>query len=196
VEASEEGFEVIRSFLAIELPDQILSKIGEVQKELKSSRADVRWVSPEKIHLTLKFFGNIEEVKIDSIINAIEGPVHKTPTFSLLVRGMGAFPHIKNPRVIWVGLVDPKGVLASFQKEVELRLSEIGFEPEDRAFQPHLTLGRVNSNRERNELVGTMEKHLGEAFGELMVERVILFKSELRPSGPMYTSLREVKLGG
>ena len=187
---------MIRSFLAIELPDQILNKIGEVQKDLKSSRADVRWVSPEKIHLTLKFFGNIEEAMIDSIINAIEGPVHKTPPFSLLARGMGAFPHLKNPRVIWMGLVDPKGVLAPFQKEVELKLREIGFEPENRAFQPHLTLGRVNSNRGRNELVGTVGKHVEEEFGEFVVERVILFKSDLRPSGPIYTPLREVKLEG
>jgi RNA 2',3'-cyclic 3'-phosphodiesterase len=185
---------LIRSFLAIELPDQILNKIGEVQKDLKLSRADVRWVSPEKIHLTLKFFGDIEEARIESIIKAIEELVRKTPPFSLLARGIGAFPQLKNPRVIWMGLVDPKGVLAPFQKEVEARLNEIGFEAEDRAFQPHLTLGRVKSNQRRDELVGTLEKHLEEEFGEFMVDRIILFKSDLRPSGPTYTPLRDLKL--
>ncbi len=187
---------MIRSFLAIELPSPILNKIGEVQTDLKSSHADVRWVSPEKIHLTLKFFGNVDEARIASIIKAIEGPVHKTPSFSLLARGIGAFPHLKNPRVIWMGLVDPKAALGPFQREVELQLNEIGFEPESRPFQPHLTLGRVNSNRGRDGLVGTMEKHLEEEFGEFAVERVILFKSDLRPSGPIYTSLRDLKLEG
>ena len=178
----------------MELPGHIVKKIEEVQKDLKLSRADVRWVSPEKIHLTLKFFGDIEEARIESIIKAIEDPVRKTPPFSLLVRGLGAFPQLKNPRVMWMGLVDPKGVLAPFQKEVESRLNEMGFEAEDRAFQPHLTLGRVKSNRGRDELVGTVEKHLEEEFGEFMVERIVLFKSELRPSGPLYTPLRDLKL--
>jgi RNA 2',3'-cyclic 3'-phosphodiesterase len=187
---------LIRSFLAIELPDPILKKIEEVQRDLKSSRADVRWVSPEKIHLTLKFFGNIEEARIESIVKAIENPVHKTPPFPLLVRGMGAFPHLKKPRVIWMGLVDLRGALVPLQKESELKLNEIGFEPEGRAFQPHLTLGRVNSNQGRDELVGTVERHLETEFGAFVVERIVLFKSELRPSGAIYTSLREVKLGG
>ena len=187
---------MLRSFLAIELPGHILRKIEEVQKDLKSSRADVRWVRPEKIHLTLKFFGNIEEARIDSIIKAMEGPALKTSSFSLLVRGMGAFPHLKNPRVIWMGLVDPRGALVPFQREIESRLDEIGFEPEGRPFQPHLTLGRVNSNRGRDGLVGAMEKHLEEEFGEFAVDRVILFKSELTPSGPIYTPLKEVKLEG
>ena len=192
----EEGFELIRSFLAIELPRHIMEKIEEVQKDLKSSRADVRWVSPEKIHLTLKFFGNIDETMIDSIVNSIEGPVHKTSPFSLLARRIGAFPHLKNPRVIWMGLEDSKEALAPFQKEVELKLKEIGFEPEDRPFRPHLTIGRVNSNRGRNELLGMVEKHLEEEFGEFAVERVILFRSDLRPSGPIYTPLKDLKLEG
>ena len=186
---------MIRSFLAIELPRTILKKIEEVQGDLRLSRADVRWVNPEKIHLTLKFFGNIDESRIDPIVKSIEGPVQNISPFTLSVRGMGAFPHFKNPRVIWVGLVDGKGVLVSFQKEVEKELGKIGFEPEDRAFHPHLTLGRVKSNRGRDELVGRMEKFREEEFGDFQVERVVLFKSDLRPSGPIHTALREVRLG-
>lgn len=187
---------MIRSFLAIELPRMILKKIEEVQEDLKLSRADVRWVSPEKIHFTLKFFGNIEESKVETIAQAIGEPVHSTPSFSLSVRGMGGFPHLKNPRVIWMGLMDGKGMLGPFQKQLETELGKLGFESEKRPFQPHLTLGRVNSGRGRDELIGRMEKYREEAFGELRVERVILFKSDLRPSGPIYTPLREIKLGG
>ena len=185
---------MIRSFLAIELPKPILRKIEEVQADLRSAHADVRWVSPEKIHLTLKFFGNIEESRIDSIFKSIEESVRSTSPFSLKVRGVGAFPSMKSPRVIWLGLENGKS-LTSLQKQIETQLEKIGFQSEDRPFHPHLTLGRTKSNRGKNELVGRMEKHKEEEFGDLQVERVILFKSDLKPSGPIYTALRELQLG-
>jgi RNA 2',3'-cyclic 3'-phosphodiesterase len=186
---------LIRSFLAIELPGPILRKIGEVQGGLRSSRADVRWANPEAIHLTLKFFGNIEESRIDPILKSIEGPVRNTPSFSLKVRGVGAFPHLKNPRVIWIGLVDEREALTTLQKQIEIYLEKIGFQPEDRPFRPHLTLGRMKSSRGKEELAGRMERYGEEEFGDLEVEKVILFKSDLRPSGPIYTSLGELRLG-
>ena len=187
---------MIRSFLAIELPETILKQIGEVQRDLKSSYADVRWVSPEKIHLTLKFFGNIDESRIEPIVKSIQGPIWTTVPFPLRVKGIGAFPNVKNPRVIWMGMVDEKEVLASFQKGLETELEKIGFEPENRPFQAHLTLGRVRSSRGREELVRRMEKYVGKEFGDFRVERVILFRSDLRPTGPIYTPLREMKFGG
>jgi len=187
---------LIRSFLAIELPKPILRKIEEVQGDLRSTRADVRWVNPEKIHLTLKFFKNIEESRIEPIFKSIEEPIRNTLPFSLEVRGVGAFPHLRNPRVIWMGLVDGREVLVSFQRQIETQLEKIGFQPEDRPFHPHLTLGRMKSSRGKEELVGRMERHKEEEFGDFQVERVILFKSDLKPSGPIYTLLKEIKLGG
>jgi 2'-5' RNA ligase len=187
---------LVRSFLAIELPRAIQRKIEEVQEDLKSSHPDVRWVSPEKIHLTLKFFGNIEESRIEPIVKSIQEPIQNTPPFPLTVRGVGAFPHLKNPRVIWMGLVDKEEIFSSIQKRLEKELEKIGFEPEDRPFHPHLTLGRVKSSRGREELAGRMEKYREEEFGEFQVERVILFKSDLKPTGPIYTVLRDMKLGG
>jgi 2'-5' RNA ligase len=186
---------LIRSFLAIELPEAIRRKIEEVQKDLKLSHVDVRWVSPEKIHLTLKFFGSIDESRIDPIVKSIGGPTQTSSPFSLAVRGMGAFPHLKNPRVIWMGLVDEKEILPSFQRELEKELRKIGFESEDRPFHPHLTLGRMKSNQGRDELIGRMEKYREEQFGDFQVEKVVLFKSDLRPSGPIYTPLKELRLG-
>jgi 2'-5' RNA ligase len=187
---------LIRSFLAIEIPREIQKKIEEVQEDLKSSHADVRWVNPEKIHLTLKFFGNIEESKIEPIVTSIGGPIQTTPPFLLKVRGVGAFPHLKNPRVIWMGLVDGKEVLTHFQKQLEEALEKIGFAPEERAFHPHLTLGRMKSSKGREELIGRMEKLKEEEFGNLQIEGVVLFRSDLRPTGPIYTPLKELKLGG
>jgi len=187
---------LIRSFLAIEIPKPILKKIEEIQGDFRSTHADVRWVSPEKIHLTLKFFGNIEESRIDPIFKSIEEPIRNTPPFSLKVHGVGAFPNMKNPRVIWMGLVEGEEVLISLQKQIEAQLEKIGFQPEDRPFHPHLTLGRMKSSRGKEELVGRMEKHREEEFGDFQVERMILFKSDLTPSGPIYTLLKELKLGG
>jgi len=187
---------LIRSFLAIELPKPILKKIEEVQGDLRSTHADVRWVNPEKIHLTLKFFGNIEESRIDPIFKSIEEPIRNTLPFSLKVQGVGAFPNLKNPRVIWMGLVDGREILVSFQKQIETQFEEIGFQSEDRPFHPHLTLGRMKSSRGKEELVGRMERHKEEEFGDLQVERMVLFKSDLRPTGPIYTPLRELRLGG
>jgi len=187
---------LIRSFLAIEIPGPILRKIGEVQGGLKSSRADVRWTNPGAIHLTLKFFGNIEESRIDPILKSIEAPIRNTLPFSVKVRGVGAFPHLKNPRVIWIGLVDEKETLTSLQKQIETYLEKIGFQPEDRPFRPHLTLGRMKSSRGKEELAGRMERYREEAFGDFEVERVVLFKSDLKPSGPIYTPIGEIRLGG
>ena len=186
---------MIRSFLAIELPEVIRKKIEEVQKDLKLSHADVRWVNPENIHLTLKFFGNIDESRIDPIVKSLEGPIQTTSPFSLSIRGMGSFPHFKKPRVLWMGLEKGKEVLTALQKGVDGELKKIGFEPEERDFQPHLTLGRAKSDQGRGELIGRMEKYQEEEFGNFRVERLVLFKSELRPSGPIYTVLRELKLG-
>ncbi|MGQ9646471.1 MAG: RNA 2',3'-cyclic phosphodiesterase [Thermodesulfobacteriota bacterium] len=187
---------MIRSFLAIELPEAIRRKIEEVQRELRLSHADVRWVSPENIHLTLKFFGNIDESRIDPIVRSLEGPIEATSPFSLSTHGMGAFPHLKKPRVIWMGLQEGKQDLVALQRQIDGELMKIGFEPEGRDFHPHLTLGRVRSNRGIDELIGRMERYREEGFGDFGVERITLFKSDLKPSGPIYTRLRELKFGG
>ena len=186
---------MIRSFLAIELSEAIRKRIEEIQKDLRSSNSDVRWVSPEKIHLTLKFFGNIEEPQVDAIAKSIELLVGGTQPFSLEVKGMGAFPNIKNPRVLWMGLIDEKQILIPLQKQLESTFETIGFQVEDRPFRPHLTLGRMNSGRGKDELIGRIQKYKEERFGDLEVRRLVLFKSDLRPTGPIYTPLRQIKLG-
>ena len=95
-----------------------------------------------------------------------------------------------------MGLVDGREILVSFQKQIETQFEEIGFQSEDRPFHPHLTLGRMKSSRGKEELVGRMERHKEEEFGDLQVERMVLFKSDLKPTGPIYTPLRELRLGG
>jgi RNA 2',3'-cyclic 3'-phosphodiesterase len=186
---------LIRSFLAIELPKVIQDKIGKIQGDLRASSADVRWVAPEKIHITLKFLGDIEESKIDPIADSFREFVYKTPPFFLSVQGTGAFPDVKNPRVVWMGLADEKGVLVFLQRQIETALEKIGFPAESRSFRPHLTLGRVNSNRGKATLAERIERHGADVIGDFEVEAVLLVKSDLRPSGPLYTPLRAIKLG-
>jgi 2'-5' RNA ligase len=186
----------IRSFLAIELPPTIAKGIERVQHDLKQSHADVKWVEPSRIHLTLKFFGNIDEGACDEIMEAVGRAASEAHSFSLIVKGLGAFPGVRNPRVIWLGVEDGGEVLRTLQGTIEGRLQEIGYPREERRFRPHLTLGRVRSGRGKPELRKRLEDLLQTELGEFRVERLVLFKSDLRPTGPIYTELRALKLRG
>jgi 2'-5' RNA ligase len=186
----------IRSFLAIELPPTIAKGIERVQQDLKQSRADVKWVEPSRIHLTLKFFGNIDEEACDEIMDAVGEAASEVKPFGLAVKGLGAFPNMRNPRVIWVAVEDGGGMLNPLQGAVEERLQARGYPREERRFKPHLTLGRVRSGRGKPELLERMENRFEADLGEFRVERLVLFKSDLRPTGPIYTELRALKLGG
>ena len=184
----------IRCFLAIELPTGIINRLETIQNDLKSSEAHVKWVKPGSIHLTLKFFGNIEEKTIDDISNIVGEIASQFNAFHLDVEDAGAFPNASRPRVIWVGTSFVKGTLERLHKELETRLVELGFEPEKRYFNPHLTLGRVKSLKGKKLLTENMEKIKGYKLGSFLVERLFLFKSDLRPTGAVYTKLRTFDL--
>lgn len=186
----------IRSFLAIELPSAIAKGIKRVQDDLKQSHADVRWIEPRRIHLTLKFFGNIDEEACGGIMDTVGKAVSEVKPFTLSIKGLGAFPRWKNPRVVWLGVEDGGGVVKPLQRMIEECLQGIGYPREARDFKPHLTLGRVRSGKGKSELLKRMEDSLHINLGEFRVERLVLFKSDLRPSGPIYTELRALKLGG
>jgi 2'-5' RNA ligase len=186
----------IRSFLAIELPPAITKGLERVQNDLKQSHADVKWVEPSRIHLTLKFFGNIDEGACDEIMDAVGKAASEVKSFTLAVKGLGAFPNTRNPRVIWLGVEDSGGALRPLQRAIEERLEEIGYPREEREFKAHLTLGRARSGRGRTELLHRIEDLYHAVLGEFRVGRLILFKSDLKPTGPIYTEVRAVKLGG
>ena len=181
----------IRSFIAIPLSAEIIFRIEKTQKELKTLPADVKWVNPRSIHLTLKFLGGIEEEDIEKIAQGIQDGIKGFKPWSAAVRNMGAFPSLKNPRVIWIGIEDQSGQLVRLQNQTEQQMSKLGFEEEKRTFSPHLTLGRVRSPRGKDELVKYLLDERERVFGEINVDRVILFKSELKPTGAVYTVLKE-----
>jgi len=184
----------IRSFLAVELPKEIIGKLGGVQDDLKPSGPYVKWVRPESIHLTLKFFGNIEEKIIDNISLVVKGVTSNTNVFNLEVIDIGVFPNMSRPKVIWVGVKFSDGTLDILQKEVGAGLEKIGFEHEGREFNPHLTLGRVKSLKEKRRLVEQIERFEGCELGSFKVEYLSLLKSDLRPTGAVYTKLRTFPL--
>ena len=181
----------IRSFIAIPLGAELISRIEKIQRELKTLPADVKWVNPKSIHFTLKFLGNVEEGNIEKIAQGIQNGMRGFKPWPGAVKNMGAFPSLKSPRVVWIGIEDQGGQLVRLQNQIEKEMANLGFEEEKRAFSPHLTLGRVRSPRGKDELVKYLLDERERVFGEINVDRVILFKSELKPTGAVYTVLKE-----
>ena len=181
----------IRTFVAIPLKQDIISRIEKVHEELRSIPADVKWVRPKSIHLTLKFLGNIDEGEIDDIAQAIQNGVRTFQFWPVYIKNLGAFPSLRNPRVVWIGIEDKSSKIITLQNQIEKELSKLGFEQEKRRFSPHLTLGRVKSPRGKRDLIHYLVDERERTFGELGVDRVVLFRSDLKPSGAIYTVLRE-----
>ncbi len=187
--------EGIRSFIAIEVPQPLLARMGELQRELRRMEAGVNWVRPEGIHLTLKFLGSISAAELEKIAQAIAPVVAAWNPFELRIHGLGCFPSSRNPRVIWVGIDRGGGEASSLQKVIEDKAAEVGFPPEGRPFKPHLTLGRVRTPIGRSSLIQVMEKHKDVEIGTFPAHEVYLFKSELKPSGAVYTKLQTFPMG-
>jgi 2'-5' RNA ligase len=187
---------MIRAFLAAELPETYRAGLSAVQDYLKQSGADVRWTSVAGIHLTLKFLGDIAEPQVEALAAAASHISGTTPAFTLGVQGVGVFPNVKNPRVIWLGLSDRTDILGKLVQDLEQAFGPLGFPPENRKFTPHLTLGRVRSSRGREALSRSLQAVAIPEFPDFQVEHLVLYQSTLRPQGALYTPLRKIPLGG
>jgi 2'-5' RNA ligase len=182
---------VLRCFVAIELPEEVKSTLSEMQEELKKLGADIRWIKPDNIHLTLKFLGHIKEESIEKITDTMKTVSGGHRSFNIFIRGIGIFPNITSPRVLWVG-IDNNNPLMSLQKDIENSLSLIGLDKEKKPFTAHLTLGRFRSRKGKEILLDAVQKRKNDGFGELMVSKISLMKSDLHPSGARYTKLSEL----
>jgi 2'-5' RNA ligase len=184
---------MIRAFVALAIGPEVVRRVAEAQSEMKARLGGIRWVAPENFHFTIKFLGPVHEEKLEAVASALKEAASSVPRFVIAARGIGIFPDIRRPRVIWVGL-DGKN-LEALVRAVESELEPLGFAPESRPFQPHLTLGRWSRQETRGEaLRKTIEHWTGTAFGEFPVENVTLFKSVLNPRGAVYTALRALTL--
>lgn len=179
----------LRTFIALELPPSVISLLEKVQEDLKSMGLPAKWVRPENIHLTLKFIGNINPGDIDKIGGAMVGAVDDFAAITLVAGGVGVFPGIKRPRVIWVGLGGQVQLLFAMQRVLEENLAALGFKEEKRPFKGHLTLGRFRQTVNPNTIRQIMREHANLYSEEFTARRIILFKSDLKPTGAVYSQL-------
>jgi len=190
--------EQIRSFIAIELPAELKTRLAQLQDDLKSDKqAPVKWVDPQGIHLTLKFLGNVPENKIDDITRAMEEAARGVPRFGLEVKEPGAFPDLRRVQVVWIGISGQLETLYQLQQRIEANLAPVGFAPESRKFTPHLTLARLRDRASSDEQ---------QRFGQLIantkfepaftfeVDTIDLMRSQLTREGAIYSRLSSASL--
>ena len=186
----------MRTFIAIELPNEIKNSLSRLQEELKASQADVKWVKPENIHLTLKFLGEIDDKKLEKITKIIFDIAKEKNKFQIRISSLGTFPKIDFPRVIWVGVDIGDKETKGIAEELEEKIAKIGIPKEDRPFSSHITIGRTRSSLNRENLVRDL-KNKAELSGEKLefyATSITLFQSTLTPHGPIYEALKETNL--
>ena len=184
--------EKIRTFIALTLPEDVQEVLGAVSQELASEvpERSVKWVTPERMHLTLRFLGDTPVDKIGDIADGLDAVAAAKTPFTLHLDQLGCFPNERRPRVIWVGVRGETEEAAALREAIDQMLVPLGWEPEKRSFHPHLTLGRVKGNRRQIEL----------PWGSPVVSRPIpvnavhLIESQLRPDGPVYTTRHSSRL--
>lgn len=192
------GKDKIRAFIAIELPEEARAELGRMIDALRKAVGggggkDLKWVNPDNIHLTLKFLGDVAPEMIDEVAGAMDEAASGTGPMSLAIGGVGGFPNLRSPRVVWAGLDAPEE-LAELHEALEDALAPLGFAPEERAFRPHLTLCRVKAPA-AGRSIGPKAEALdpGEKV-RFTAGSISLIKSVLTPKGPKYTVLKEVHL--
>jgi 2'-5' RNA ligase len=190
--------EEIRSFIAIEFAPEFKRALARLQDRLKSgSRAPVKWVDPDIIHLTLKFLGNIDSPLAGRITSALQEAVRGVSPFHVDSGGLGVFPNPGRVQVIWLGLTGEVDKLVRLQRSIDSSLAPLGFKPESRPFTPHLTLARVRDGaapEQRQDLGRLVATARFEAAGNVRVDAVHLMRSQLTREGPVYSRISSVTL--
>jgi 2'-5' RNA ligase len=184
---------VIRAFIAVDLTTDIQEHLEKVGQELRGLMGDVpvRWVEPQNIHLTLKFLGDVSLNNIPVLTELLEAEAKPQKPFVISVGQVGAYPKVRNPRVIWVGIEAPQELMA-LQRGIDTQTSRMGYARDKRPFSPHLTLGRVSRNADPPDVRKIGDVLVAQKIGFLGVARireVHLYQSELKPRGAIYTKL-------
>lgn len=182
----------MRTFIAIELPEEIKRAIAALQDDLRLAQADVSWTKPENIHLTLKFLGEIEEGLVSQIAQACVETAERFTSFTLSINQAGAFPNARQPRVLWVGLGDGVEEAKHVQARLDERLAAIGFEREARTFHPHLTIGRIKSPQSTQALMARADAYRLPLLS-FVAREIVFMHSQLHPAGARYTPLAKAQ---
>lgn len=185
----------VRTFVAVEISEAVRSAAGKIIRQLAKCDANVRWVEPENMHLTLKFLGEVGSLELPDVCRAVEEAVAEVPGFTFDVGGVGAFPKVDRPRTIWLGVTSGIEELSELHKAIENTLYKLGYPPENRRFSPHLTLGRVkHAGPELAELSERISSLADQRAGTAAVDEVTVFSSELTREGPVYQPLSHAPL--
>ncbi len=183
---------MIRTFIAVNLAPMVIEEIAKVQLDLHAAKGDIRWTRAEGWHLTLKFLGDIAQNQVEPILETLREALRTQPPLHVVAQGLGAFPNLRRPRVLWVGLSGDG--LKALSETIETALMPLHFPPEDHEFTPHVTLGRIRSLRGWEQVLAMVKEHEQTHFGESVIDHVVLYQSELRPAGAVYRPLGSISL--
>ena len=186
----------MRAFLGIGLPAGVREKIATATAQVGGSRAPVAWTAPANLHITLEFLGEISPERVASVERSMRAVASGTRPFSLEAEGGGAFPGTRNPRILWVGFLEPLELVRQLQQNMGNALSEAGFSPEDRPYHPHITVGRARGALPPAWGERFVHALSGKGFGVVPVSSFTLFESRLGPGGAVYTPLCDFRLDG
>jgi len=187
--------DLIRSFIAVNILAQAADLLRTAQDRLRAADPSVKWVHPDTFHITLRFLGSVGTPRLTTLWQSLQQALDGTPSFHLRFRGIGAFPSAKRPRVIWAGITDGAQELRHLAARVDQVCANHGFEPENRPFHAHLTLGRPRQPAANPALAALIAELSAADLGEAQLDRVALMKSELTRSGAIYHILQEKLLG-
>mgnify|MGYP001202575620 CR=1 FL=1 len=180
-----------RGFIAIDIESN--KKLIEFENEVKKTGTDLKLVEPKNVHITLKFLGDIEETLADELEKIIINAVKEMKSFDIQLKGTGVFPNNNYIKVVWLGIQNSKPI-AEIAQRIDEQTSKIGFEKERRSFSPHLTISRVKTVKNKDQLLQVLEKYRDVEFADIKVDNIKLKKSELTPNGPIYTDIKIIKI--
>ena len=183
----------IRTFIAFDTPPIIKNEMSALQDKLKKSNADVKWEPSDKFHATIKFLGNVDEGMLPKVISSCESALNNLSAAEVVFQSLGCFPNNKHPRVIWIGCENSDGRLQLMKAALDQSLLTYGFEIEDRAFHPHITLGRVKIMGGINNLTPMLENLTFEPR-RAIINEILIMKSILKPAGSEYSVLKTITL--
>jgi RNA 2',3'-cyclic 3'-phosphodiesterase len=188
----------MRCFVAIDPSAGARAAIAEVQRRVRANAgaADVRWVDPEVIHLTLKFLGEVAEARVPAVAETLRVVAAPVAPLALALGGLGAFPTVRRARVVWIGVTAGAAEVARLAGGVDQALAAVGFVPEARPWSAHLTVGRVRSPRGMGHLAAAIEGAPRAEIGAWTVREMVLYRSHLRPTGAVYEAVARLPLAG
>ncbi len=185
---------LIRAFVAIEISPALREQIAVQTLALKKALpAKIRWTTPQNIHLTLKFLGDIAPDSLPTLTHALAATAAQQTTFDIAIGGFGVFPGPKNPRIFWIGIQAPPD-LAHLHRAIETTCFRLGYPPEEKPFNPHLTLGRLRDQADMTSLRPALQQIQIGPLGQVTISSLTLFRSDLRPQGPIYAPLAHFPL--